>query len=59
MKEQMRFKLESQGINVDQIRTIEDFEKLNLNLEDEYDKINESRLVKKNNRKMQLIKYSS
>jgi hypothetical protein len=45
MREQMRSKLESQGINVDQIQTMDDFEKLNLNVEDEYDKLNESRLV--------------
>jgi hypothetical protein len=36
MKEQVRSKLESQGINVDQVNLIDlDLEKLNINLEDD------------------------
>lgn len=36
MKEQMRTRLEQQGINVDQVNLIElDFEKLNISLDEE------------------------
>ena len=35
MKEQIRSKLESQGINVDQINLIEDYDKLNVKLDDD------------------------
>ena len=35
MKEQIRTKLESQGINVDNLNLIEDFDKLNVKLDDD------------------------
>lgn len=48
MKEQVRSKLESQGINVDQINLIDfDLEKLNISLDDDEQ---ESRLGKKKKR---------
>jgi hypothetical protein len=35
MKERIRYKLESQGINVDQLNLLEDYDKLNINIEDD------------------------
>ena len=35
MKEQIRSKLESQGINVDQLNLIEDYDKLNVKFDDD------------------------